>query len=254
MDTYTGFAKLYDVFMDNIDYPAWGRYLHSLLCEYHITDGILLDLGCGTGTITEFLADKGYDMIGIDNSYEMLEEALQKRIESGHDILYLNQDMREFELYGTVAAVVSICDSLNYITEYNDLVRVFSLVNNYLDPDGLFIFDLNTDYKFQKISDCTIAENRTEGSFIWENTYFEEEHINEYALTIFSPCEDGRYEKYEELHYERVYSLDEIKAALKEAGMQFVAAYNAFTHKPPQKDSERIYIIARECGKSATQK
>lgn len=251
MDAYTGFAKLYDLFMDNIDYKEWGSYLFSLLTEYHADSGIVLDLGCGTGTVTEYLAGKGYDMIGIDNSYEMLEAAMEKRIESGHDILYLEQDMREFELYGTVAAVVSICDSINYITEYEELVSVFHLVNNYLDPEGIFIFDLNTETKFKKIADSTIAENREEGSFIWENTYYGEEHINEYALTIFAPCEDGRYEKYEELHYERAYSLEEIKSALKEAGMTYVTAYDAFTHNPPSQDSERIYVIAREHGKTA---
>lgn len=254
MDAYTGFAKLYDLFMDNIDYHQWGNYLLSLLREYGVDTGIVLDLGCGTGNITEFLAGKGYDMIGIDNSYDMLEAALEKKIDSGHDILYLNQDMREFELYGTVAAAVSICDSMNYITEYEDLVAVFKLVNNYLDPAGLFVFDLNTEKYFKKISDDTIAENREEGSFIWENTYYEEEQINEYALTIFAPCEDGRYEKYEEVHYERAYSLDEIKSALEEAGMVFLASYDAFTHNPPSEKSERIYIIAREHGKNIKKK
>jgi SAM-dependent methyltransferase len=252
MDAYTGFAKLYDLFMDNIDYDSWCRYLHALLLEYGISDGILLDLGCGTGIVTEYFSGCGYDMIGIDNSPDMLEIALEKRVESGHDILYLNQDMREFELYGTVAAVFCICDSLNYITEYEELVEVFRLVNNYLDPNGVFIFDLNTSYKFQKIKDSTIAENREEGSFIWENSYFEEEHINEYALTIFAPCEDGRYEKYEEIHYERAYSLDEIKSALSRAGLSFTAAYDAFTHNPPTAESERIYVIAREHGKERT--
>ena len=249
MDAYTGFAKLYDLFMDNIDYQAWGEYLTGLLREYHIDSGIVADLGCGTGNMTELLAEKGYDMIGIDNSYEMLEEAMEKRIESGHDILYLEQDMREFELYGTVAAVVSVCDSLNYITEQEELTEVFRLVNNYLDPDGLFIFDLNMEVKFRKIADSTIAENREEGSFIWENTYYEEEHMNEYGLTIFAKCGDGRYEKYEETHYERAYSLDEIKESLAQAGLVFVTAYDSFTHNPPTGESERICIIAREHGK-----
>lgn len=249
MNTYTGFAKLYDLFMDNIDYTQWGEYIISLLEEYGICTGLLLDLGCGTGTITEFLAEKGYDMIGIDSSFDMLEAALEKKLASGHDILYLNQDMREFELYGTVAAVISICDSINYITEYNDLVTVFKLVNNYLDTGGLFIFDLNTEAYFKSINEDVIAENRSEGSFIWENTYYEEERINEYALTIFAPCEDGRYEKFYEQHYERAYSLAEIKSALTQAGMSFVAAYHAFTRRPPFKNSERIYVIAREHGK-----
>lgn len=249
MNSYTFFSTFYDLFMDNIDYGQWGEYLLSLLKEYGISSGLLLELGCGTGNMTEFLAEKGYDMIGLDSSCDMLDAAMEKKSVSGHDILYLNQDMREFELYGTVAAVVSICDSLNYITEYRDLVEVFKLVNNYLDPNGLFIFDMNMEAKFKAISDDVIAENREEASFIWENTYYEREHINEYALTIFAPCSDGRYEKLEEIHYERAYSLEEIKAALKEAGMTFVVSYHAFTRQPPDKNSERIYIIARESGK-----
>ena len=106
------------------------------------------------------------------------------RREHAHNILYLNQDMREFELYGTVRAVVSICDSMNYITDDEDLLTVFKLVNNYLDIGGMFIFDLNTIYKYEQIGESVIAENREEGSFIWENTYYEEEQINEYDLTF----------------------------------------------------------------------
>ena len=117
--------------------------------EYGISDGQVLDLGCGTGTVTELLADAGYDMIGVDNSCDMLEIAEEKKEKSGHDILYLMQDMREFELYGTVRAVVSVCDSVNYILEEEDLLEVFSLVNNYLDPGGMFIFDMNTHYKYE---------------------------------------------------------------------------------------------------------
>ena len=147
MESYTGFAEFYDLFMDNIPYEEWSKYLISLLKENNINDGIVLDIGCGTGNITEFLAKAGYDMIGIDNSEDMLMEAMNKRYDTGLDILYLCQDMRDFELYGTVAAAVSICDSMNYILEYDDLVNVFKLVNNYLDPNGLFIFDLNTIHK-----------------------------------------------------------------------------------------------------------
>ena len=103
-------------------------------------------------------------MIGVDNSGEMLAEAMEKRVESGHDILYLLQDMQEFELYGTVRAIVSVCDSLNYITEREELLQVFRLVNNYLDPEGLFLFDMNTIHKYRDIlGDTTIAENRDEG-------------------------------------------------------------------------------------------
>ncbi|HJA34740.1 MAG TPA: class I SAM-dependent methyltransferase, partial [Candidatus Mediterraneibacter merdigallinarum] len=150
MEAYTSFASVYDTFMDNVPYSEWAQYIRGLLLESGTEDGIVLDLGCGTGSLTELLAGYGYDMIGVDNSEDMLELAMEKRLKSGHDILYLLQDMREFELYGTVRAVVSVCDSLNYITDPEDLVQVFRLVNNYLDPGGVFIFDFNTDYKYRE--------------------------------------------------------------------------------------------------------
>jgi len=251
MEAYTGFAEVYDTFMDNIPYEEWCEYLTGLLRKYGVSDGLVLDLGCGTGSLTELLAGRGYDMIGVDNSGDMLEIAMEKREQSGYDILYLCQDMREFELYGTVRAVVSICDCMNYITEPEDLVTVFKLVNNYLDPGGIFLFDLNTEYKYEEVmGDCTIAEDREESSFIWDNQYDPEERINIYDLSIFVREEGDLYRKYQETHYQRAYSLEEIRAALKEAGMEFVAAYDAFTNQPPRPDSERIYVAAREHGKT----
>lgn len=251
-ESYKSFARVYDLFMDNIDYPAWGEYLTGLLEEYGVKDGLVLELGCGTGSMTELLAQKGYDMIGIDNSPDMLEIAMEKRDESGHDILYLMQDMREFELYGTVRAAVSVCDSVNYILEEEELLEVFRLVNNYLDPGGIFIFDMNTPYKYEEvIGDTTIAENREESSFIWENYFDEETGINEYALTLFIREEAGLYRKYEEFHYQKAYDPQRVMELLEEAGLKFVAAYDAFSREAPREDSERIYLIARECQKKA---
>lgn len=250
MDAYTSFARVYDTFMDNIPYEEWSDYLTGLLKEYGVQEGLVLDLGCGTGNMTELLANKGYDMIGVDNAEEMLEIAMEKRMESGNDILYLLQDMREFELYGTVRAVVSVCDSMNYITEEEDLLEVFQLVNNYLDPEGIFIFDFNTLYKYSEIlGDRTIAENREDCSFIWDNYYYEDERINEYELSLFIREEDNIYRKYEEMHYQKAYTLDDMVRLIKQSGMEFVAAYDAFTREMPKEDSERIYIIARENGK-----
>lgn len=186
MEAYTSFAYVYDTFMDNVPYGEWARHIREKLCEHGVTDGIVLDLGCGTGTMTERLAGYGYDMIGVDNSEEMLELAMEKKTESGYDILYLLQDMRGFELYGTVRAVVSVCDSVNYITEPDELEEVFRLVNNYLDPKGIFLFDFNTVHKYRDvIGDSTIAEDRDVCSFIWDNRYYEKEQINEYDLTLF---------------------------------------------------------------------
>lgn len=246
MDAYTSFAQVYDEFMDNIPYDKWVKYLKGLLHEYGTDSGIILDMGCGTGSVTRRLADSGYDMIGIDNSQEMLSIAMEK--DAGSNILYLLQDMREFELYGTVHAVVSICDSMNYITSEDELLEVFKLVNNYLDKNGLFIFDMNTVYKYSTIlADNTIAENRDKESFIWENYYYEDEMINEYDLTIFIGNDDNNlYRKYTETHFQKAYTLDTVKKLLKEAGMEFVTAYDAFTHDEVKPDSERMYIIARE--------
>ena len=186
MEAYTSFAYVYDTFMDNVPYGEWARHIREKLCEHGVTDGIVLDLGCGTGTMTERLAGYGYDMIGVDNSEEMLELAMEKKTESGYDILYLLQDMRGFELYETVRAVVSVCDSVNYITEPDELEEVFRLVNNYLDPKGIFLFDFNTVHKYRDvIGDSTIAEDRGVCSFIWDNRYYEKEQINEYDLTLF---------------------------------------------------------------------
>lgn len=240
--------------MDNVPYEEWCAYIKELLLDYNIEDGLVLELGCGTGKLTRLLAAAGYDMIGVDNSGDMLEIArdYENPVDDAYRILYLLQDMREFELYGTVRAVVSICDSMNYILEETELQEVFRLVNNYLDPEGIFIFDLNTVYKYRELlGETTISENREEGSFIWDNYYDEESGINEYDLTLFIREENNLYRKYEETHYQRAYELETIKRLLTEAGMEFVAAYDAFTKEPVKEDSERIYVIAREHGKNS---
>lgn len=252
MEAYTSFARVYDTFMDNVPYGEWCEYVAGLLEAYEIRDGLVLDLGCGTGSLTELLAEKGYDMIGADCSEDMLEIAGEKKEKSGYDILYLLQDMREFELYGTVRAVVSICDSMNYIMSEEELLQVFRLVNNYLDPEGIFIFDMNTIYKYRELlGDATIAENREACSFIWENSWYEEERVNEYDLTIFEKEENGLFRKYTETHFQRAYEIETVKRLIQEAGMEFVAVYDAFTKEAPKADSERIYFIAREKGKKA---
>ena len=251
MEAYTSFAKVYDTFMDNVPYEEWAEYLAELLQEYDIEDGLVLDLGCGTGSLTEILATKGYDMIGADGSAEMLEIAMEKKAQSGHDILYLLQDMREFELYGTVRAVVSVCDCVNYITDEKELEQVFRLVNNYLDPEGIFIFDFNTEYKYKEIlGEQTIAEDREDCSFIWDNYYYEDESMNEYELTLFIKEQDSNlYRKYQEMHYQKAYTLDAMRELIEWSGLEFVTAYDAYTRQAPTETSERICVVAREHGK-----
>ena len=247
MDAYTGFAEVYDLFMDQVPYEKWSRRITEILKEYGIPDGLVLDLGCGTGSMTELLAGAGYDMIGVDASEEMLELAYEKRAESGHDILYLLQDMREFELYGTVRAIVSVCDSLNYITEEEELLHVFRLVRNYLDPDGVFFFDMNTIYKYSEmLGETTIAENREEGSFIWENYYDPEEQLNQYDLTLYIRDEDDRYTRFEETHIQKAYTLERVLELLQQAGMKAEQIFDSDTGKEVTDTTGKFCITARK--------
>lgn len=249
MEAYSDFALVYDTLMDNTPYDRWCELIVGILKRYGIEKDLVLDLGCGTGTLTELLAKEGYDMIGVDYSEEMLSRAMEKREESGLSILYLLQDMREFELYGTVKAVVSVCDSLNYLLEEEDVIETFRLVNNYLDPKGLFIFDFNTVHKYRDvIGDTTIAENREDCSFIWENYYHEEERINEYDVTFFVK-EGELFRRFEETHYQRGYTVEEVQAYLEEAGLELISTQDADTLMEVTEETERVYMIARENGK-----
>ena len=286
-EAYTDFAQVYDIFMDDTPYEDWCGQLVDLLEKYgdgaaagadavsggsaaggrgagenashnNDTDVIsknlrqehntILDLGCGTGTLTELLAGRGYDMIGIDSAQEMLQIAMEKRDRSGADILYLQQDMRSFELYGAVGAVVSVCDSVNYLLTEEEVLQTFRLVGNYLLPGGLFLFDFNTVYKYEAvIGDATIAENRETCSFIWDNYYHEEEQINEYDLTLFVREDDKKdlYRRFQETHYQRGYTSAQMRSYLEQAGLEFLEASDADTHGPVTDVSERVLIAAR---------
>ena len=251
-DAYDGFAGVYDMFMDSVPYEEWAEEIRRTLAAFGIRDGLVLDLGCGTGTMTQLLAEAGYDMIGVDASDQMLARALEKRDASGFDILYLCQSMQAFELYGTVRAVVSVCDSLNYLLTEEELWQTFSLVNNYLDPGGIFYFDMNTEYLYrEEIGEATIAENREDGSFIWENEFDAEQSVNTCQLTLFLPLENGLYEKQEEFHIQRAYPTETIIRLLQEAGLEFLGVYDGYTKQPPRNDSTRLSFIAREHGKEA---
>ena len=247
MDAYTSFARVYDLFMDNVPYEEWATRIEAILKEYGIEDGLLLDLGCGTGKLTRLMEEKGYDMIGIDNSIEMLEIARETSFEN---TLYLCQDMREFELYGTVKGVYSACDCVNYILEEEELKQVFSLVNNYLDPKGIFIFDINTRYKYEELlGENTFAENREEGSFIWENFYDPEDEINEYDLTLYIRGEGEEFLRFQETHYQRSYELATVLRLMEEAGLKVLGIYDDYNNAEAAEESERILIVAQEIQK-----
>ena len=248
MASYESFAKVYDELMDNVPYDTWTEHLIRDLKEYDITDGLICELGCGTGNVTARLSKAGYDMIGVDDAEEMLSVAREKQ--DSEQILYLQQDMRSFELYGTVRAVVSICDCMNYLLEEKDLLKTFQLVNNYLDPDGIFIFDFNTIYKYKEVmGDTVIAENREDCSFIWENYYDVEEEINEYDLTIFVQTQEDLFQRFTETHLQRGYTLAQMQEILQKAGLVFLKAIDVDTQGEVTEQTERICIIAREHGK-----
>jgi len=248
MESYKSFAEVYDLFMDNVPYDDWAGNIKQILKRYDITDGLIAELGCGTGQMTRRLRNAGFDMIGIDNSIEMLDIARMQ--ETDDDILYLCQDMREFELYGTVRAVISVCDSMNYITGEEDLLQVFRLANNYLDPGGIFLFDLNTVFKYEKLlGDGVFAENREEGSFIWENEYDSKEGLNYYDLTLYIKEGDG-YQRYEEEHVQKAYGLERVRQLIEESGLRFVSILDAETMAEPREDSQRVYVIAQEMTKT----
>ena len=247
MESYSGFASVYDRYMDNIPYDTWAENIEKLFKKYNMPMEIVCDLGCGTGQVTRRLKNKGYDMIGIDMSYDMLMEAMNA--ENSEDILYLCQDMRQFELYGTVGAVVSLCDSINYLENTEELLTVCKLVNNYLDPKGLFIFDVKTVEYYKKLGCTTIAENREEGSFIWENEFDEETRDNAYYLTIYEENEEGTFDRIEEEHLQHAFTIEEIKKAIKDSGLELLTVLDVDTLEERESASDRLYFVAREVTK-----
>ncbi len=243
---YSGFAYVYDRFMDNIPYGRWHSYIHGLLMDYNINSGIVADLACGTGTITSMLAKDGYDMAGIDISYDMLCVARNK---CPANVLLLQQDIRELDLYGSAAAMICVCDGINYLLDEESLYKTLCRVQIFLDYGGIFIFDLKTMYFYENIlGNRVIADNREDLSLIWENEFNKDTGINEYLVTIYSLCdkENGLFERFDELHRQKAYSIDKIKELVKKAGMETVAVYNAFTKEPPLDNSERVYFIVKK--------
>lgn len=257
---YGDFASVYDTFMDDTPYGQWGERIDALIGKYGVSRperdvedvlaserNLVVDLGCGTGTLAELMHRKGYDMIGVDVSEAMLNLAMKKKEESGSEILYLQQDMRELELYSTVGTVYSVCDSLNYILEEEELFRIFSLVKTYLYPGGIFIFDFNTEYKYHEmIGNTTIAENREDCSFIWENCYDPEEEINEYDLTVFVREEEDRFRRFTETHFQRGYTLEQMIGLAERAGLTVVETADADTGEAVRPESGRVYLVAKK--------
>ena len=242
---YDALARVYEILNSDIDYSAWADFFERCFDKYLVArPELMLDLACGTGTMTRELAKRGYDMIGVDGSPEMLSEAFSKN-DGEHSILYLNQDMREFELYGTVGAVSCCLDSINYLLSEEDVKKTFSLVHNYLDPDGLFLFDVNSPYKFEKIYGDNAYILEDEGVYCgWQNFYNKESGICDFYLSIFEE-EDGQYYRQDEHQQERCYVLETLKQFLTDSGFELLDVVSDFNFTPTTETTERYYIVAR---------
>lgn len=240
---YGNFAVGYHHIMKDTDRDGLIAYYLDIFKKFGSEPSLILDLGCGAGDITLRLAKKGYDLIGIDISTDMLNIA---REENSHEnILYLNQDMREFELYGTVDVIYSAFDCLNYITDKRDLKKVFSLCHNYLNPDGLFIFDINTEYKFKNILDKNTFVYDTEKAYlVWQSEYLTRNRICTFFLDMFYKNQKG-YERFYEEQEQRAYSVEELTEIALSTGFQVLGIYDSMTFKKYSKTSEKIFFVLR---------
>ena len=262
MNDYNTIAGVYDSINSGVDYRKWADLFEGAFDKYlGERPELVLDLACGTGRMTLEMAKRGYDMIGVDGSAEMLAratDALYDMIDSGElsedspRPLFLCQDMREFELYGTVGAAICCLDSLNYLTGDGELQKCFSLVHNYLDPDGLFMFDMNTPYKFTNIYgenayvyDMPAGEDAGARFCVWQNFYDEETRICDFYLTLFEESEDGKYERSDEEQRERCYRLDEVRDALEKTGFELISVTADLDGSELADDTHRWHFIAR---------
>ena len=249
---YDAIAGVYDRLNRELDYEAWADFFENCFGRFlQEKPELVLDLACGTGRMTRTLAKRGYDMIGVDGSDSMLSEAYEA---GGEGILYLLQDMRELELYGTVGAAVCCLDSINYLLEEKDVKRVFSLVHNYLDPDGLFLFDVNTPYKFTHVygNNAYVLEDETEngdetrGIYCgWQNEFDEESGICDFYLSVFEEIEENVYRRSDEHQQERMYERETLERLLKECGFELLGAYADYNFETASDEDERWYFAAR---------
>lgn len=249
MSGYNAFAWFYDKLTENISYPDRAAYFDSLVMTHYGKRGILLDLACGTGSLSEEFAKLGYDVIGTDSSDQMLNMALDKKFDSGLPIQYLCQDMTELDMFGTIDVTICALDSLNHLDSLESIRKTFAKVSLFCEPGGLFIFDMNMPYKHRNIlADCTYVYDMEDVYCVWQNTLDRTSPDNRVDITldIFEKGEDGSYKRYSdelsEIAFDRSIIEDEIKAA----GMDIIAVYDYDTAMPPREDSEKLVFVAKK--------
>lgn len=245
MRPYGVFAKYYDLLMSDVDYKSRADYICEIFRRHGITSNLILDLACGTGAMSFELAKAGFDVIGVDGSDEMLSEAIAKR-EAENNPIFICQDMRSLDLYGTVGAAVCTLDGINHLTTPAAVKQAFERVSLFLECGGLFVFDLNSPNKIANtLGSNAYVYDRDEIYCVWQNCYNPKSKICRFDLTFFEPCGD-RYTRSGETFAERAYSTSQIEKYLKGAGLELVAAYDDMTFEKYNEKSERIVYAARK--------
>jgi len=245
---YSVMAPFYDAVNAELDYSAWADFIEAQFARFaKEKPSLVLDLAAGTGKMTVELAKRGYDMTAVDLSGEMLSLAAERIAEAGlTGVLLLQQDMTELELYGTVDAVVCCLDSINHLSGRGELTRCLSLVHNYLNPDGLFLFDVNTPHKFEHVygNNDFILESG-DSICCWRNIYDRESGLCEFDLTVFTEGRDGRYTRRDTVQQERCFSEAQLRRALKRAGFEVLGIFGDYSFTPAAAEDDRWYIAAR---------
>lgn len=241
MEQYTTLAYLYDELMNHINYKEIADYIEKIFSKNKAPITNILDLGCGTGTIAYEFAQRGYKVTGIDISTDMLDVAAQK---SNGKVTYLCQDMTKLELNSCYDAFICMFDCLNYITNYNDLKKIFKSAAKYLKEDGIFIFDINTAYKLaHTLGENTFTFSEDNLTYIWENEYESKSKQCNFYLTFFVK-EGEMFRKYEEQHIERAYTIEQIEKAAEQAGFKIKAKYKDYTFTRGNEECERVTFVA----------
>lgn len=243
---YSSFASFYDVFTENVEYKKRADYVCRLFKKYGKTPTLLLDAACGTGSFSVEFAKRGISVIGADISSDMLSVANDKKAEQGLDILLINSSLAELDLYGTVDGAVCLLDSLNHITDYRELSRSIKRISLFLEKDSLFIFDVNTEYKHEKVlADNTFVIESENVYCVWQNKYNAKRKLTDITLDFFEG-EEGAYTRYTEEFSERAYTDSELEKALKSAGLEILAVLGENTFKAPKNDCQRKFYVTRK--------
>ncbi len=247
MAYFEAFAGVYDIFTEGVDYKTRADYILSLLNRKGINEGTLLDLACGTGTLTVEFCKKGFEVIAVDLSEDMLLLAREKLAEFGDKVLILCQDMCELDLFGTVNCAVCSLDSINHLDNIDDVRTVFQKVSLFTEPGGVFVFDVNTLYKHNCIlADNTFVYESEDAFLVWQNSLQEDGRSVDIMLDIFTQNENGLYERESEDFTETAYSEDEIKEALLQAGFTDIEVFDDMSFEKPSEDSQRVYFTAKK--------